>query len=103
MSHDNPAEFAVVLDETTELTLAEICQACEINAEVVIEMVYEGIAVPRGETPSAWLFTGPDLPRLQRALRLQRDLQLNLPGVALALDLLDEIETLRARLRVLGG
>jgi hypothetical protein len=33
---------------------------------------------------------------VRRALRLQHDLELNLPGAALALELLDEIERLRA-------
>ena len=36
-----------------------------------------------------------------RAHRLQRDLGLNLAGVALALELLDEIEALRSRISAL--
>jgi chaperone modulatory protein CbpM len=36
-------------------------------------------------------------------LRLQHDFDIDLAGAALALDLLDEIEALRARLRALGG
>jgi chaperone modulatory protein CbpM len=32
-------------------------------------------------------------------MRLQHDLNINLAGVALALDLMDEIETMRERLR----
>jgi chaperone modulatory protein CbpM len=35
-------------------------------------------------------------------MRLQRDLGINLAGIAVALDLLDEVETLRARLRRLN-
>jgi chaperone modulatory protein CbpM len=37
------------------------------------------------------------------ALRLQRDLDMDLAGVALALELLDEIASLRARLRAMCG
>lgn len=37
------------------------------------------------------------------ALRLRRDLGLNLAGAARALQLLDEVEALRERLRVLGA
>ena len=37
------------------------------------------------------------------ASRLQRDLGLNLAGAALALELLEEIDALRARLQALGG
>ena len=34
------------------------------------------------------------------ALRLQRDLEINLPGVALALELMEELERLRRELRM---
>jgi chaperone modulatory protein CbpM len=37
------------------------------------------------------------------ALRLQRDLGINYAGAALVLQLLDDIEALRARIRILGG
>ena len=47
----------------------------------------------------AWRFTGVSVKRAIKATKLQRDLDLNLPGVALALDLIDEIERLRERLR----
>lgn len=49
-----------------------------------------------------WRFSGSALRRLRRAMSLSRDLEVNPPGVALALDLLDEIEALRARLHRLG-
>jgi len=39
--------------------------------------------------------------RAQRALRLQRDLALNLSGAALALELIEELDGLRERIRVL--
>jgi len=43
------------------------------------------------------------LQRARTALRLTHDLELNAPGAALVLDLLDQIDTLRARLRRVGG
>jgi chaperone modulatory protein CbpM len=36
-------------------------------------------------------------------LRLQRDFDIGLAGAALALELMDEIESLRFRLRAMGG
>jgi len=39
--------------------------------------------------------------RARRAIRLSRDLDVNLPGVGLALELLDELEDLRVRVRAL--
>ena len=43
------------------------------------------------------------LGRTRLATRLARDFEINASGVALALDLLDEIEALRARLRRMAG
>lgn len=91
-----------VLDENLELTLDELCRACLARSEHIVTLVEEGILQPRrGDAPDEWRFTGIALQRASRALRLQRDLELNLAGVALALDLLDEIDELRLRLRQL--
>jgi chaperone modulatory protein CbpM len=53
---------------------------------------------PHGREPARGRFSGSCIARARTARRLQRDLDLNLAGVALALDLLDEIGTLRDRL-----
>jgi chaperone modulatory protein CbpM len=50
-----------------------------------------------GESPQDWRFRGECLRRARLAWRLSHDLEINPPGVALALDLLDEISALRAR------
>jgi len=47
---------------------------------------------------SHWCFNGISIRRVQTAKRLQHDLGINLAGVALAIELLDEIESLRTRL-----
>ncbi|RMD70459.1 MAG: hypothetical protein D6819_04270 [Gammaproteobacteria bacterium] len=65
-------------------------------------MVEEGLLeAPPGSAPEAWQFTGEHLRRLLTALRLQRELEINLESAALVLDLLEELQTLRARLRAL--
>src|SRR5690625_709573 len=58
----------------------------------------EGIIEQRNRASASGTFGGDSLQRLRTAINLQRDLELNLPGVALALELLSEIETLRAEL-----
>ena len=45
------------------------------------------------------MFAGASLRRTRVALRLLHDLELNLPGAALAVDLLDEIARLQRRLQ----
>ncbi len=91
-------EIMDILDEEFEFTLGELCRASATPAEVIIEMVEEGLLEPRGAAPAQWRFTGPALRRVQIALSLQQDLHVNLAGAALVLDLLDEIARLRERL-----
>ena len=87
-----------VLDEDVELSLAELCRACRLPAERVYELVAEGIIEPIGQNPTIWRFRSVCLRRVRFAMSLQRDLGVNLAGAALAMDLLEELEVLRARL-----
>jgi chaperone modulatory protein CbpM len=89
----------MLLDERVELSLQDLCQACSTSTEWVIELVDEGVLEPIGQEQTHWRFTGPSLLRARAALRMQQDLQINLAGVALALDLMEEIEAMRERLR----
>jgi len=82
-----------------EITLSEFCRVCVITADKVIEYVDYSIIKPSGEEPASWRFGSISICRAQRALRMQIDLGLNTEGVALALDLLDEVESLRAKLQ----
>lgn len=86
----------IVLDEQAELTLGDLCRACCQHAEWIEQLVNEGILEPAGRDPAQWRFSGTSLQKAHIAMRLQRDLEINLAGVALALELMDEIESLRA-------
>ena len=86
---------AVLLDDSVEFSLTEVCAACSVSEEFVIEIVAEGIVEPLGRDRAQWRFTGIALTRVQRVLRLQHDFGVNLAGAALALDLLEELERLR--------
>lgn len=91
-----------VVEEDVQLTLVELCQACRADEEHVRAWVSEGVLEPTGQSPQEWRFSGNSLRRARLALRLMRDLELNPAGVALALDLLDEIAMLSAQLRRAG-
>lgn len=91
-----------LLDESSELTLSELCRACGLPAEHILALVEEGIIEPHGEIKQ-WRFSGVCVRRVRRVYTLERDLKVNLAGAALALDLLEEIERLQARLRRLEG
>ncbi len=101
---DNPTFVvdAVVVEDEVRFSLADLCRVCRADSTQVIVLVDEGVLQPAGRAPDEWLFSGASLRRARVALRLDRDLEIGPAGLALALDLLDEIETLRARLRRAG-
>jgi chaperone modulatory protein CbpM len=86
---------AILLDDTVEFSLREVCSVCSISEDLVVEIVAEGIVEPLGSGPAHWRFSGHALTRVQRVIRLQHDFGVNLPGAALALQLLEELERVR--------
>jgi chaperone modulatory protein CbpM len=88
-----------LVDDGVEFTLVELCRVSGASAEEVTLWVAEGAFEPRGAGPQEWRFSGAVLRRVRTAQHLAHDLQINPPGIALALDLLDEIATLRAQPR----
>lgn len=92
-------DLIIVADysQKAPLTLEELCKVCSVDVAVVNELIEYEIIHPQGAHAEEWIFDLIQLQRAQTALRLQHDLEVNLPGVAIVLDLLQEIEELRAR------
>ncbi|CRL49095.1 MULTISPECIES: chaperone modulator CbpM [Pseudomonas] len=86
---------------TVHLDLAEFCEATDLSDVYVIEIVEHGILEPQGKQPKDWRFNDYELSLAKRAAKLRRDLELEWEGVALALDLLEEVQQLRAENRML--
>ncbi len=86
-------------EPAAELTLLEVSRFCAVQTGFVIEMIEEGALAPLGgSVPESWRFSAVQTHLVMVAARLQRDLGVNLAGAALALQLLDEMETLRAQI-----
>lgn len=88
----------VLSSDDYELSLSEFCRTCGFNADEVLEYIEYLVIEPQG-SGDTWRFNSICIRRARKAKRLQRDLGLNISGVALTLDLLEEIEDLRLRLR----
>jgi chaperone modulatory protein CbpM len=84
-------------DEFFKLSLSEFCKACDVNADDVLKYIDYSVIEPPFEG-GEWRFNSICIRRVQQAGRLQRDLGINPAGLALALDLLEELERLRGRL-----
>ncbi len=101
-SHDLlPVHTGTVIEDDS-LTLGQLCHACGVHADWIVSLVEESIIEPQGDEIHLWRFSGASLVRVSSALRLQRDLGVNLPGIALALDLMEELKNLRAQLKTMG-
>jgi len=101
-SHDLLLVHIGTVIEEDSLTLGQLCRACGVHADWIISLVEEGIIEPQGEDIRLWRFSGASLVRARIALRIQRDLGVNLAGIALVLDLIEELEGLRAHMKTLG-
>lgn len=93
-----PVVRAELVDTATLCTVDELCLACNVDANWIAELVEHGVIEPIGQVSAEWRFTSLTVVRIAKAKRLERDLNLNPPGLAVVLDLLDQIDDLRAQL-----
>jgi chaperone modulatory protein CbpM len=85
-----------LLDEEEDLTLMQFSRACNVPPALIVEMVNEGILEPRGRHTSSWRFRLEERERVRTVMHLHDDLRVNIPGAALALQLLERIAHLEA-------
>jgi len=87
-----------IFEETALLTVKDLSRMCAVDERHIVEFVEEGVLSVVEIDTTEWHFTGAALRRARLALRLERDLELNLAGVALALELMEELHALRREL-----
>lgn len=89
----------MTVDTDFVLDLAALSRSCRCSVELIVALVHEGAIEPAGAptaVPTQWRFGDDALRRARQAVRLAVDLEVNPSGVALALQLLDEIRRLEA-------
>jgi len=86
----------VLMDENTTISFVEICQKCNISEEMLQDMMEHGLFPSHSMSVDQRTFV-----RIQSACRLQQDLGINLPGVVLVMELLEELEHARDELKIL--
>ena len=95
-----------IIEEGRELSVADLCRMFAVEERHIVELVEEGVLGTRSTVnviaidKTEWRFHGREVRRVRIALRLERDLGINVPGVALVLELLEELEQLRRERRV---
>ena len=88
-----------IFEESAILTIQDLSRICAVDERHIMELVHEGVISVIEIEATEWRFAGAALRRTRLALRLERDLEINLAGVALALDLMEELEHLRRELK----
>ena len=84
-----------VLDSRTRIKFSDVCYSCQIDEDELRALVSYGVLEPIVDPiddTSPWEFSVLELKRVSKAKRLKRDLGINTAGIALALELLDELE-----------
>jgi len=87
-----------IVENETRLSLQQLCETCSVETEYIISLVDQGCIEPIGAEQSRWRFSGVSIRRVKKAERLQQDLGINPAGIALVIELIDEIERLRCKL-----
>jgi chaperone modulatory protein CbpM len=94
-SSEDQALPGAIFEESALLTVKDLSRMCAVEERHIVEFVEEGVLSVVEINATEWYFPGAALRRARMALRLERDLEINLAGVALALELMEEIESLR--------
>lgn len=90
-------------DVVTVLTLTELSRFCGAEPQWIVNLIAHGVIEPSERPKSQTAFEAPSVLRAKKARRLERDLGLNMAGIALVLDLLEERDQLRRRLARFGA
>ena len=88
----------VITEDEKDINLIQLCSYCKLTPEYIEELVNEGLLDPQGISKHEWRFTFTSIERVKKVKRLQRDFELNLPGVDFALHLMERIEKLESTL-----
>ncbi len=92
MSAKKTDELSGEILEEVRLTLTELSSACRVETAYIVELVEEGVIDPESPDADPLVFRGSCIKRVRTAIHLQRDLGVNLPGVALALELMQRLD-----------
>lgn len=88
----------LINDEHNAISLEELSHALNASPEFVIALVEYEVICPHGNKQTEWRFNSLCIRRARLAASFQRDLNVNLSGINLALDLLDQIDELKTEL-----
>jgi chaperone modulatory protein CbpM len=87
--------------EQRPLTLEELHQIVNIPTDFIHHLVEFEIIHPTGASPEQWVFELSELKRIKTALHLHTDLEVNVAGIAVVMDLIEQLEDMRAEMELI--
>ncbi len=99
MSQELISVYVAKIIDGKPLSLREVCHGLQVSADQIMDLVDYGIITPIERQSNHIYFSAEGMHRAQRALHIQYDLSINLAGVALVVELLDELSILREKVR----
>ena len=94
---------AVWLDERGVVTLVELAECSGLTQADLRELVDLGALAPLDAQAAEWSFEAHCIVAARTASRLRSDFELDYPGVALVLSLLERVRDLESRLQRLDA
>ncbi|MDV6342248.1 chaperone modulator CbpM [Nitrosomonas sp. Is35] len=98
-------EIEAILLEDALFSLDELARSCHVSREWIIERVQWGLLRNDdliGADPDVWIFDSRSFMRIRRIIAVERDFEGNPELAGLVADMIEEIESLRARLKASG-
>jgi len=90
------------LPETVmELGFDQVCSTFHVSPDFIIELISYGTIEPQGSSSTTWRFDTHQLKIIRTAVHLHHDLEVNHAGIALAMDLLEQLNALQVELDIL--
>jgi len=88
--------------QLTHISFQELCHSVCVDHAFLLELIEQDVVAPTSGThPIEWRFPVVAVNVVQKALRIHRDLGVELGDIALMLSMLDEMEQLRAENKML--
>ena len=89
-------------EDADVLTLEQLCSICALERDWLVVRVREGLIPAAGGDDTEWRFTTTTLSRVRRMREIEKSFDAAPELAALVADMLEEMDTLRARLQRAG-
>lgn len=91
----------ILVDENAKISFVEVCKQYDISKEMIQEMIEHGFFEEHPLLTQQAMIDQRTSDRIRSAHRLEQDLGINIPGVVLVLELLEEMEQIKNELHIL--